>query len=230
MFKKKYDDDLLNKVIIKRTDRRKTISISVKGEKIILLSPRLVSTNFLYDILQKKKKWIIKKLKHQSELIETDYKKFIVNETLLKFGKKKNISFKKSISDKVVEKGDIVEIYFANKNNIEDIIKKWLREELECYINIRLKHYKKLMKVRYNSFHIKPYRSKLGSCSYNGRLAFNLKIITMPRKVIDYILIHELCHLKHFNHSKDFWCLVEKYCPDFENQKKWIKKHQNSFL
>ena len=55
MFKKKYDDDLLNKVIIKRTDRRKTISISVKGEKIILLSPRLISTNFLYDILLKKK-------------------------------------------------------------------------------------------------------------------------------------------------------------------------------
>ena len=55
MFRKKYDDDFLNKVIIKRTDRKKTISISVKGEKIILLSPRLVSTNFLYDILLKKK-------------------------------------------------------------------------------------------------------------------------------------------------------------------------------
>ena len=230
MFRKKYDDDLLNKVIIKRTDRRKTISISVKGEKIILLSPRLISTNFLYDILLKKKKWIIKKLKQQSELMDTNYKKFIVNEHLLKFGKKKNISFKKSISDKVVEKGDIVEIYFANKNDIENIIKKWLREELECYINLRLKHYKKLMKVRYNSFHIKPYKSKLGSCSYNGKLAFNLKIIIMPKKVIDYILVHELCHLKHFNHSKDFWCLVEKYCPDFENQKKWIKRYQNSFL
>ena len=56
MFRNKYDDnDLLNKVIIKRTDRKKTISISVKGEEIILLSPRLVSTNFLYDILIKKK-------------------------------------------------------------------------------------------------------------------------------------------------------------------------------
>ena len=75
------------------------------------------------------------------------------------------------------------------------------------------------MKVRYNSFHIKPYKSKPGYCSYNGRIAFNLKIITMPRKVIDYILIYELCHLKQFNHSKNFWSLVEKYCPDFENQK-----------
>ena len=231
MFRNKYDDnDLLNKVIIKRTDRKKTISISVKGEEIILLSPRLVSTNFLYDILIKKKKWIIKKLKQQSESFETNYKKFIVNKTLLKFGKKKNISFKKSISEKVVEKGDIVEIYYVSKNDIENIIKKWLREELEFYINQRLNYYKKLMKVKYNSFNIKSYKSKLGSCSYNGRLSFNLKIITMPRKVIDYILIHELCHLKHFNHSKDFWYSVEKYCPDFNNQKNWIKKHQNSFL
>ena len=230
MFRNKYDDDLLNKVIIKRTDRKKTISISIKADKIILLSPRFVSTSFLYDILIKKKKWIIKKLKQQSESFETNYKKFIVNKTLLKFGKKKNISFKKSISEKVVEKGDIVEIYYVSKNDIENIIKKWLREELEFYINQRLNYYKKLMKVKYNSFNIKSYKSKLGSCSYNGRLSFNLKIITMPRKVIDYILIHELCHLKHFNHSKDFWYSVEKYCPDFNNQKNWIKKHQNSFL
>ena len=55
MFRNKYDDDLLNKVIIKRTDRKKTISISIKADKIILLSPRFVSTSFLYDILIKKK-------------------------------------------------------------------------------------------------------------------------------------------------------------------------------
>ena len=230
MFRNKYDDnDLLNKVIIKRTDRKKLYQYLSKVRKIILLSPRLVSTSFLYDILIKKK-MDNKKLKQQSESFETNYKKFIVNKTLLKFGKKKNISFKKSISEKVVEKGDIVEIYYVSKNDIENIIKKWLREELEFYINQRLNYYKKLMKVKYNSFNIKSYKSKLGSCSYNGRLAFNLKIITMPRKVIDYILIHELCHLKHFNHSKDFWYSVEKYCLDFKNQKKWIKKHQNSFL
>ena len=230
MFRNKYDDDLLNKVIIKRTDRKKTISISIKADKIILLSPRFVSTSFLYDILIKKKKWIIKKLKQQNELVKTDYKKFIVNNTLLKFGKKKKLSFKMAMSEKVVEKANMLEIYYTSKNDIENIIKKWLREELEFYINHRLEHFKKLIKVRYNSFHIKLYKNKLGSCSNKGKLAFNLKIITMPRKVIDYILIHELCHLKHFNHSKDFWCLVEKYCPDFKNQKKWIKNHQNSFL
>ena len=86
------------------------------------------------------------------------------------------------------------------------------------------------MNVKYNSVNIKFYKRKLGSCSYNGKLAFNLKIITLPKKVIDYIIVHELCHLKHFNHSKDFWCLVEKYCPDYKDQKKWIKKNQNYIL
>lgn len=230
MFRNKYKDDFLNKVIIKRTNRKKTISLSIKDEKIILLSPKLTSKNFLYDILIKKKKWITKKLKEQESLVKTKYKNFTDNTALLKFGKKKNLRFKRSLSEKIVEKNNCIEICSISKDDIEIKLREWLRVELELYIYDRLDYYKKLMNVKYNSVHIKFYKKKLGSCSYNGKLSFNLKIITLPKKVIDYIIVHELCHLKHFNHSKDFWYLVEKYCPDFKNQKKWIKKNQNYIL
>ena len=230
MFRNKYKYDFLNKVIIKRTNRKKTISLSVKDEKIILLSPKLISENFLYDILIKKKNWIIKKLKVQEGLSENKNKKFTDNSSLQKFGKKKSLKFMKSVSEKIVEKTDCIEVYSASKNDIEIKLQKWLRGELELYIYNRLAYYKKLINVKYNSVHIKFYKRKLGSCSYNGKLAFNLKIITMPKKVIDYIIVHELCHLKHFNHSRDFWCLVENYCRDFKDQKKWIKKNQNDIL
>lgn len=230
MFRKKYKYDFLNKVIIKRTNRKKTISLSIKDEKIILLSPKLISENFLYDILIKKKNWIIKKLKVQEGLSENKNKKFTDNSALQKFGKKKSLKFIKSVSEKIVEKSDCIEVYSASKNDIEIKLQKWLRGELELYIYNRLAYYKKLINVKYNSVHIKYYKRKLGSCSYNGKLAFNVKIITMPKKVIDYIIVHELCHLKHFNHSRDFWCLVENYCRDFKDQKKWIKKNQNDIL
>jgi len=233
MFRNKYKhdkDNFLNKVVIKRTNRKKTLSLYVKGENIILLSPKLISTKFLYDFLVKKKKWITKKLKEQTNLVETKYKKFIDNTALQKFGKKKSLRYKKSISEKIVEKNDFIEIHSVSKNDIEIKLQKWLREELEIYIYEKLNYYKKLMNVKYNSVNIKLYKRKLGSCSYNGKLSFNLKIITMPRKVIDYIIIHELCHLKHFNHSKEFWCLVENYCPDYKKQKIWIKKNLNYIL
>ena len=134
------------------------------------------------------------------------------------------------MSEKIVEKNNCIEIYSVSKDDIEIKLREWLRVELELYIYDRLDYYKKLMNVKYNSVHIKFYKKKLGSCTYNGKLSFNLKIITLPKNVIDYIIVHELCHLKHFNHSKDFWCLVENYCPDFKNQKKWIKKNQNYIL
>ena len=129
-----------------------------------------------------------------------------------------------------MKKNNCIEIYSVSKDDIEIKLRKWLRVELELYIYDKLDYYKKLMNVKYNSVNIKFYKTKLGSCSYNGKLSFNLKIITLPKKVIDYIIVHELCHLKHFNHSKDFWCLVEKYCSDYKNQKKWIKKNQNYIL
>ena len=113
MFRNKYKDDFFNKVIIKRTNRKKTISLSIKDEKIILLSPKLTSKNFLYDILIKKKKWITKKLKEQESLVKTKYKNFTDNTALLKFGKKKNLRFKRSLSEKIVEKKQLYRNLFC---------------------------------------------------------------------------------------------------------------------
>ena len=105
-----------------------------------------------------------------------------------------------------------------------------MKFEVELYIKSKLESYKKLMKVDYNDFKIKSFKRRLGSCSYNRKLSFNWKIIMMPRKVINYIIIHELSHLIHFNHSKDFWSLVEWYYPNFKEQKKWIKKNEYLIL
>ena len=72
---------------------------------------------------------------------------------------------------------------------------------------------------------IKNFKKRLGSCSIKGEIVFNWKIIMFPRDIIDYIIIHELSHLIYFNHSKNFWNTVEKFCPDFKGHKDWIRKN-----
>ena len=81
------------------------------------------------------------------------------------------------------------------------------------------------MSVNYKYIFLKIYNKRLGSCSINGNINFNWKIVMLPYSIIDYIIIHELAHIIHFDHSKNFWLLVEKYNPSYKKNKKWLQKN-----
>ena len=83
------------------------------------------------------------------------------------------------------------------------------------------------MDVNYKGFSIKFYKSRLGACTHTGYLKFNWKIVMFPKEIIDYVIVHELCHLRHFDHSKKFWKLVEIHCSDYKDKIAWIKINFN---
>ena len=81
------------------------------------------------------------------------------------------------------------------------------------------------MSVKYNSVKIKNFKRRLGSCSYKNDIVYNWRIIMCPKEIIDYIIIHELCHTVQFNHSKNFWILVKEFSPYYKDHKSWLKKN-----
>ena len=87
-----------------------------------------------------------------------------------------------------------------------------------------------LMGADYNRVSIKSLKSRWGSCSAKRNLNFNCLLALCPSEVVDYVIIHELCHLKELNHSKKFWAEVSKYCPDYKAQKLWLKLHGNELI
>ena len=111
MFNNQDNRDFFNKVTIKRTKRKKTISIAIKDDSIILLAPKFVDTKYLYNILIEKKEWINRKLCEQRKKTSKD---LFASKTILKFGKKKNIIFRKSLIEKVLEKDEVIEIYSSS--------------------------------------------------------------------------------------------------------------------
>jgi len=86
--------------------------------------------------------------------------------------------------------------------------------------------YNKLYGFSFNKIFIKNQKTCWGSCSRKQNLNFNYKIIFLPRKHQDYIIAHELCHLKEFNHSKKFWALVERFFPDYLEIKKELRSRE----
>ena len=84
--------------------------------------------------------------------------------------------------------------------------------------------------VSYGRITIRNQRTRWGSCSSNGNLNFNCLLVLCPDEVTEYVIVHELCHRKHMNHSKEFWTMVEKYCPDYKRQKTWLKENGNELI
>lgn len=90
----------------------------------------------------------------------------------------------------------------------------------------RVDHFNKIYKFNFNIINIKNQKTRWGSCSRKGNLNFNYKIIHLPKKLIDFIIVHELCHLKEFNHSRKFWNLVAKGIPDYLEIKQELNKNR----
>lgn len=100
-----------------------------------------------------------------------------------------------------------------------------LAEKAMEIIPPRVEHFSKIVEVTYGKITIRNQRSRWGSCSQNGNLNFNCLLMLCPTEVIDYVVVHELCHRKHLNHSAAFWAEVRRVMPDYEDKNKWLKEN-----
>ncbi|MFZ5354429.1 MAG: M48 family metallopeptidase [Bacillota bacterium] len=131
------------------------------------------------------------------------------------------------------EKG--FEIYINNgwdnekKNKVlNEGLKNWFYRAAEEVIAKRLEYFREIIGVSYNDFRIKEQKTRWGSCSSKQNLNFNCRLVMAPLWVLDYVVVHELCHLKHMNHSKEFWNAVALYCTEYKAAKDWLKKNGRS--
>lgn len=99
------------------------------------------------------------------------------------------------------------------------------RQAAKEYIPKRAAYYAGLLGVDYNTITIRDQKTRWGSCSSKGNLSFSWRLILAPPKVLDYVVVHELCHRLEMNHSPRFWALVESMIPDYKTHRKWLKEN-----
>jgi len=104
------------------------------------------------------------------------------------------------------------------------IFHEWLRKKAEFLLFYKVKEIAQKFDFQYNLVRIKDMKSRWGSCSSKKNLSFNLKLIYFKPKVIEYVIVHELCHLKEMNHSQEFWKLVENIIPNYKIYRNELKK------
>ena len=115
--------------------------------------------------------------------------------------------------------------YYAHgpKEPVREIILKWLKKEARHILYERTAYFSSLRSLNYGRISIKDQSSRWGSCSTLGNLNYNWRIIMAPDAVIDYLVVHELTHLIHMNHSADFWHEVKALDPGYIQHRQWLK-------
>lgn len=100
-----------------------------------------------------------------------------------------------------------------------------LREKAKAQLPPKVEHFADLMGVKYGRITVRRQKTRWGSCSSKGNLNFNCLLMLCPDFVVDYVVVHELCHLKQMNHSERFWAEVERVLPQYKEARKWLKEN-----
>ncbi len=109
-------------------------------------------------------------------------------------------------------------------------LEKRYKDAARDYIPKRVAYFQTMTGGNYTRITIRDQKTRWGSCSSNGTLSFNWRLMLAPPAILDYVVVHELCHLTHMNHSSAFWATVESVYPDYRTARKWLKEHGHELV
>lgn len=112
----------------------------------------------------------------------------------------------------------------AETRRLETLEKRY-RNAARQQFESRVSYYHPITGGNYTSVTVRDQKTRWGSCSSRGTLSFNYRLIFAPPVILDYVVVHELCHLTHMNHSKDFWDMVASVMPEYKVCRKWLRDH-----
>jgi predicted metal-dependent hydrolase len=113
----------------------------------------------------------------------------------------------------------------TGQETLRTALETWYRHQAKEVLATRIALYNRSYGFQVGRVAIKEQKSRWGSCSRQGNLNFNWRLLLAPLSVLDYVVVHELCHLKELNHSSRFWRLVARVCPDYAAQRRWLRLH-----
>lgn len=218
--------------------KRMRLSINMRGQLTLVLPrfvPEMVGQAFVYS----NRLWV---QRHQAKLAlsvsDFQTQEFVSGMKLTFFDQKKytiKISSEKVSKDFYKKNGEELVLYLgtaqprisgSRQTRIKALIEQFYRVQAREYLTQRSEFFATQLNTHFNDLRIKNTKSRWGSCSVKKNLNYNWRIMLAPIKVIDYLVIHEVCHLVELNHSTRFWALVERFDPEYKIHKQWLKAQQ----
>jgi predicted metal-dependent hydrolase len=208
-----------------RRSARRSVGLVIKSDGLTVTVPNRFPLHELDAILHQKAGWIIDKLDElaarqpETTLAEGATVDWLGEPHALRLGFGRG-----SVT------ADTLQLVAHNEAGIPLALTRLMRREARTFLAERLAMWAARMGLHYTDFKLSSARSRWGSCTSSGAIRLNWRLMQAPLPVLDYVVIHELCHLVELNHSPRFWALVEGVCPDWKQKRDWLKREGGRYF
>lgn len=208
---------------LKRHARARNLKISINPDGgVIVTCPRLTPKFVIDRFVRDHANWITT---HQAKMQKN---RLAPTDQILLFGKALQVEVSNVLKGKVgvlIETEKLIVTPISDtKDSITKAIQRFFKRTAQSHILERLEILAQQMNITFRQVAFKTQKTRWGSCSSQGNLNFNWRLIHAPREIIDYVIIHELAHRVHMDHSTAFWKLVEKFDPEYRIHRGWLKR------
>lgn len=216
---------------LRHSHKAKYVRLEVRPQTgLTVIVPKSYKAAQLPSLLMKKKRWILSKVEKYSRLELVSTQREVESGDILPYlGQEYQVVMRQNQfeEDNVsLERQNIVVRVKDAANRLNPILEQWYRCQAEVIIKKKASELSDMLGVTFNRLTIRGARTRWGSCSQKGTLNFNWRLAMAPEPVINYVVIHELAHLKEMNHTNKFWQLVAEHCPCWREHRKWLKEHE----
>jgi len=225
----------INYKVNRSRKRRKTISLQVRNEADVIISaPYFTPADEINSFVQEKQNWINKTIQKQKEATaKSKVREYITGETFYYLGQ----SHPLEVFFEPFETAGVVfwnNRFYLNtpegKNLRKHYFVSWYKKKAYDFINQRVEFFSRMLKLQHESVKITSAQSRWGSCSEDNNITFSFRLIMTPPDIIDYVIVHELMHIKEKNHSAAFWKLIEVVMPEYKIHRRWLKENNYKFI
>lgn len=225
-----------------KSKRSKRISLRVTPEKVRVSAPVKASKPEIETFIERNQEWILKNwLKLQETVVKPKLRVYESGVRLPYRGEDLELQILGKSTQQVKaryiseNRQLIIEYPQALADDqkqalIREILEKWYKMRARTVFLQKLDFWSQQMGVTYNQFRLKEQKTRWGSCSSLGNINLNWRVIMAPEGVMDYLVIHELAHLRYLNHSQAFWDFVTKFCPDHEESRRWLRQNGQNLV
>ena len=217
---------------------RKTLQINVCPDlSVEVKAPINAEFEKIIAKVKKRAKWICQQQRYFSQFLPLQpERRFISGETHRYLGRQCRLKVLKSSDCAVKMSGGYLNVYLPVPNDsseVQKMVTKWYRSRAEIVYKSILDNLQSVLitlKIEQPEFKIRLMKTRWGSCSKSGRITLNSELIKAPKSCIKYVIIHELCHLRHYHHNKQFYNLLEQFCPDWKREKEKLNQMADLIL
>lgn len=211
---------------LKRSRRRRSIGLHIDDRGLTVSVPLRASEKWLHSVLQDKAHWVVEKLEGWQPC-QPSVLRWADGASVPFLGGQLALCVRRSLFAAPAQRRNMeLWVFVADDHDaahIEQEVTHWYRHEAGRLFAERVAHYAPLLNVAPHAVKLSSAKTQWGCCTARGTVRLNEQLIRLPLHLIDYVVAHELAHLREMNHSAAFWCTVETVCPDYLKLRRELK-------